>query len=139
MVAGLTRGTTRAHIVRAAIEAMAYGTADVLDAMRKHGQVSFDMLRVDGGAATNNWLMQFQSDLLGVPVERPALVETTAFGAAGLAGLAAGVWSNADAFLSSTRFTRFDPAKDRHAVLQAYDGWHRAVRATLSHARDRGA
>ena len=137
MIAGLTRGTTRAHIIRAAIEAMAYGTADVLDAMRRHGHVSFDILRVDGGAATNNWLMQFQSDLLGVPIERPDLVETTAFGAAGLAGLAAGVWADADEFLSSRRFTRFTPSQDRRAVLHAYEGWHRAVRATLSHARDR--
>jgi glycerol kinase len=137
LIAGLTRGTTRAHIVRAAVEAMAYGTADVLDAMRKHGQVSFDMLRVDGGAATNNWLMQFQSDLLGVPVERPDLVETTAFGAAGLAGLAGGVWRDANRFLASRRFTRFQPTADRAAVLHAYAGWHRAVRATVSHARDR--
>jgi glycerol kinase len=137
LIAGLTRGTTRAHLVRAAVEAMAYGTADVLDAMRTHGQVAFDMLRVDGGAATNNWLMQLQADVLGVPVERPDLVETTAFGAAGLAGIAAGVWPNADAFLSSCRFTRFEPTTDRRDVLHAYAGWHRAVRATVAHARDR--
>jgi glycerol kinase len=135
-IVGLTRGTTRAHLARAALEAMAYSTADVIDAMRHHGDVPFDMLRVDGGAATNDWLMQFQADVLGVPVERPALVETTAFGAAGLAGLASGAWRNADHFLESHHFTRFDPSDNAGPVRAAHEGWLRAVRATIAHARE---
>ena len=134
-IVGLTRGTTRAHLARAAIEAMAYGTADVLTAMRGGATESLDVLRVDGGAAANDWLMQFQADVLGVPVERPASVETTALGAAALAGVSAGVWPDADAFVAPRGRRRFEPsvspaARDGHA------GWHRAVRAALSWARD---
>jgi glycerol kinase len=137
LIAGLTRGTTKAHLARAALEAMAYGTADVLAAMRRRASGSFEMLRVDGGAAANDWMMQFQSDLLGVPVERPDIVETTAFGAAGLAGLASGVWKSGDDFLSSRRFTRFAPSgANREVIDRAYAGWHRAIRATLGYSRD---
>jgi glycerol kinase len=138
-VVGLTRGTTRAHLARAALEAMAYGTADVVKAVREHGGVDLDRLRVDGGATSNNWLMQFQADLLGIPVERPDMAETTALGAAGLAGIAAGVWSSPDEFLAAHRFTTFAPRPDRAAALDAYAGWARAVRATLSWARDGGS
>jgi glycerol kinase len=84
----------------------------------------------------NNWLMQFQSDVLGVPVERPDVVETTALGAAGLAGLAAGVWSNADDFISTRRFTSFEPTKHRAVADEGLRGWRRAVRAAISWARD---
>ncbi len=91
-ITGITRGTTRAHLVRAALEAMAFSSADLLDAMTGCGRLAVPALRVDGGAAANDWLMQFQADVLGVPVERPDMVETTALGAAGLAGLALGVW-----------------------------------------------
>jgi glycerol kinase len=91
-IVGLTRGSSREHLVRAALEAMTYGTVDVLEAMLSASGASVDVLRVDGGAAQNDWLMQFQADVLGVPVERPDMVETTALGAAGLAGLATGVW-----------------------------------------------
>lgn len=137
-IVGLTRGTTRAHFARAALEAMAYATRDVLGDMREQGQVPFDRLRVDGGASSNNWLMQFQADVLGVPVERPDLVETTALGAAGLAGLAAGVWSSGDQFLASRQFTRFTPtASGAESANAAYGGWRRAVRTTLAWARDR--
>src|SRR6266545_3649417 len=104
-ITGLTRGTTRAHLARAALEAMAYGTADVFDAMRDHSGVPFSRLRVDGGAAVNNWLMQFQSDILGVDVERAEMVETTAFGAAGLAGIASGVWKDAQEFLAVRKYS----------------------------------
>ncbi len=137
-IVGLTRGTTPAHLARAALEAMAYATADVLGSMRTHGQVPFDRLRVDGGAAANDWLMQFQADVLGVPVERPDLVETTALGAAGLAGLAVGVWGTAEAFLGARRLTVFTPTADRAAVTAAYGGWRRAVRSALAWARDTG-
>jgi glycerol kinase len=91
---------------------------------------------VDGGACANDWLMQFQADVLGVPVERPALVETTALGAAGLAGLATGVWPSAEAFLAAQAFTVFTPATDRTAMEPARRGWRRAVRAALGWARD---
>ncbi len=134
-IVGLTRGTTRAHIVRAALEAMAYATNDVLDDMREQGGVPFDRLRVDGGAAANDWLMQFQANVLGVPVERPDVVETTALGAAGLAGLAAGLWETGDEFLEGRQFTRFLPAGDS-AATAGYAGWRRAVRAALAWARD---
>ncbi len=134
-IVGLTRGTTRAHLVRAALEAMAYGTDDVLSDMRQHCGASVDALRVDGGAAQNDWLMQFQADLLGVPVERPALVETTALGAAGLAGLATGVWADANAFAGTGARTVFTPGPDHAAVSAGRHGWARAVAAALHWAR----
>jgi len=133
-ITGLTRGTTRAHLARAALESMAYGTRDVVEAMRALGAGSLDRLRVDGGAAANDWLMQFQADQLGVPVERPDLVETTALGAAGLAGLAAGVWSSPDEFLRGRSFTRFEPSAPPERVAADHTGWLRAVRATLTWA-----
>jgi glycerol kinase len=91
---------------------------------------------VDGGATNSDWLMQFQADVLGVPVERPDMVETTALGAAGLAGLAAGVWSSAEEFIATRRFTSFEPKMDRVSADRLMSGWHRAVRAAVSWARD---
>ena len=134
-IVGLTRGSTRAHLSRAALEAMAYQTADVIDAMVKASGEQFARLRVDGGASANNWLMQFQADVLGVPVERPANVETTALGAAGLAGISAGVWPSAEGFLAAQEFTAFEPGKSVE-VGQLRAGWSRAVRAALHWARD---
>ena len=143
-IVGLTRGSTRAHLVRAALEAMAYSTADVLEVMR--ARTSLDIgalgprgqaaLRVDGGATENDWLMQFQADVLGSPVERPQQIETTALGAAGLAGLAAGIWPDADAFQATCEFTRFEPGTGREAARAGAANWARAVRAALSWARD---
>jgi glycerol kinase len=138
MIVGLTRGTTHAHLARAALESMAYATADVLNGMRERGAVPLDLLRVDGGASGNNWLMQFQSDVLGVPVERPDAIDTTALGAAGLAGISAGVWRDAEEFISARQFTRFLPSENQTLVRDGYAGWRRAVRATLGWARDRG-
>ncbi len=135
-IVGLTRGTTRAHLARAALEAMAYATADVLDVMQARGRCTFDRLRVDGGATENEWLMQFQADVLGVPVERPDMAETTALGAAGLAGIAAGVWPSAHAFLGTRSFRSFVPGSGVANARVAREGWARAVRATLSWARD---
>lgn len=137
-ITGLTRGTTRAHLVRAALEAMCHGTADVLDLMRERSGVPFATLRVDGGAAANDWLMQRQADVLGVPVERPANVETTALGAAGLAGLAAGVWRDAADFARAAAMTRFAPATDRAPIAATRREWRRAVRAAVAWARDAG-
>jgi glycerol kinase len=130
-IVGITRGTTRAHFVRAALESIAYSTADVLGAM----PAGLPALRVDGGAAMNNWLMQFQADVLDIPVERPDMVETTAAGAAGLAGLATGVWSSPDEFLASRKFTRFDPGPGRPAAQAGAAGWSAAVDTALYWAR----
>ena len=135
---GLTRGTTRAHIVRAALEAMAFGTADVMQSMQRRSGVTLDALRVDGGAANNGWLMQFQADVLGVPIEKPAMVETTALGAAGLAGLHTGVWSSATEFRKAQRVSVVTPGRGAADARAAYAGWHRAVRAALGWARDAG-
>jgi glycerol kinase len=140
-IVGLTRGSTRAHLARAALEAMAYSTADVLAVMRARagGELARGggtSLRVDGGATENGWLMQFQADVLGVPVERPDVVETTALGAAGLAGVATGVWASAEEFLAGRRFTRFLPGEGTAAAQAGAAGWARAVRAALAWARD---
>jgi glycerol kinase len=95
-------------------------------------------LRVDGGASANNWLLQFQADVLGIGVDRPDMVETTALGAAGLAGIAGGVWADAAEFIGTRQFTRFNPTMSAEASDELIAGWQRAVRATLGWARDRG-
>ena len=134
-VVGLTRGTTRAHLARAALEAMAYGTADVLTAMQADSGVEATELRVDGGAARNDWLMEFQAGLLGLPVRRPALVETTALGAAGLAGLGARVWSGAEEFIEAhERPTVFESRMGNEERRRNLDGWRRAIAAARSWA-----
>lgn len=135
-IVGITRGTTRAQLVRATLEAIAYGTADIFSSMSAASGVPIDRLRVDGGATASDWLMQFQADTLGVPVERPEMIETTASGAAGLAGIAAGIWENAEAFLSTRKFQRFEP-RVRASRDKDYAEWRRAVRAALAWARDR--
>ena len=128
LISGLTRGTTKAHLARAALEAMAYQTADVLDAMRQDSGVALQSLRVDGGATANDWLMQFQSDVLGVSVRRPVVQETTALGAAYLAGLATGVWSDLSDVSKNWQLQRefapVMPAMQRSDLLTA---WRRAV------------
>ena len=136
-ITGLTRGTSRAHLVRSALEAMAYGSAELLEAMVAAEQLSVPALRVDGGAAANDWLMQFQADVLGVPVERPDLVETTGLGAAGLAGLALGTWKSTDEFVQTRRFKRFEPSMDDAERRMHKAGWSRAVNAALAWARAR--
>ncbi len=134
-IVGLTRGSTRAHLARAALEAMAYGTSDVLHRMASGSGAAFHRLRVDGGATMNDWLMQFQADILGVAVERPDVVETTALGAAGLAGMAAGVWTTADEFIAGRTFTLFHPSMSRDEAARRLSGWHRAVGAATFWAR----
>ena len=134
-IVGLTRGTTRAHLARAALEAMAYGTSDVLSAMRARSGIPFERLRVDGGASVNDWMMQFQADVIGVPVERPEIVETTALGAAGLAGIASGVWRDSAEFLSVRRYTTFNPQITERERARLVGGWNRAVAAALNWAR----
>jgi glycerol kinase len=135
---GLTRGTTRAHMVRAALEAMAYGTNDVLRAMEQDSGIIATELGVDGGASLNDWLMQFQSDVIGLPVRRPQMVETTALGAAGLAGIATGVWRDALHFLGERPVPSvFEPAIDDGARERLLAGWRNAVGATLHWANGR--
>ena len=124
---GITRGTTRAHVVRAAVEAMAYQTRDVVEAMLAEGDVPLVELRVDGGASAMDLLLQFQADLLGVPVRRAAIQETTALGAAYLAGLAEGVWGDLSEIAALWREDRaFQPADPARAE-EGYREWHRAV------------
>ena len=138
MLVGLTRGTTKEHLVRAALEAMAYGTAEVLAAMEADSGVETTELRVDGGAALNDWLMQLQADVLDIPVRRPALVETTALGAAGLAGIATGVWQSASDFLGVQEegASRYEPRMGEEARSQLTREWDRAVRAAVRWAQD---
>jgi glycerol kinase len=115
---------------------MAYGTYDVLELMSACAKTRFERLRVDGGATENGWLLQFQADVLGVPVERPDVIETTALGAAGLAGVAAGVWPTPESFIASRAFTTFRPGPGRSRAREGLAGWNRAVRAALTWARD---
>jgi glycerol kinase len=133
-IVGLSRGTGRAHLVRAALEAMAYSTKDILEAMLAASGVRLAALQVDGGAAGNDWLMQFQADVLGVPVSRPDVVETTALGAAGLAGIGAGVWRRPEDFLGGRTFQRFLPQPNATASA-GVAGWQRAVDTALHWAR----
>jgi glycerol kinase len=125
---GLTRGVERAHVVRAALEALAYQTRDVVDAMAADAGTALSMLRVDGGATANDFLMQFQADVLGVPVERPKLLETTAMGAAALAGLAVGFWTSPKELARARQLDRcFRPRMKREARDALYRGWRTAV------------
>ena len=127
-IVGLTRGTTRAHIARAALEAIAFQNRDVLNAMPKDAGISLAELRVDGGAAANDLLMQFQADILGVPVVRPMVLETTALGAGYLAGLAVGYWQDAADVAANWRVDRvFEPAMARDRALELSAGWKKAV------------
>ena len=129
MIIGLTRGTTKAHIVRATLDSLAYQTRDVLGAMEADSGNRLAALKVDGGAVANNLLMQFQADLLGVPVDRPQITETTALGAAYLAGLATGVWASKEELKKSWQLdTRFAPSLDQQEADNLYKGWKRAVK-----------
>ena len=128
LIIGLTRGTGRAHLVRAALEAIAYQTRDVLEAMVDEARVDLKILRVDGGASVNDFLMQFQADTLNVPVERPVVTETTALGAAYLAGLAVGFWTDQREIAGLwARDVVFRPEMDEATRGRLYQGWQRAV------------
>lgn len=128
LITGITRGTTRAHLTRAALEAIAYQTKDVLDAMSQDSGIRLRALRVDGGASANGFLMQFQSDLLNLPVERPTVMETTALGAALLAGLGVGWWSSVDDLAGGWEMgARFEPAMGTEQREALYRGWIDAV------------
>jgi len=132
-IVGITRGTSRAHLVRAALESVAFSTRDVVESMEHASGVTLETLKADGGAVANRWLMQFQAGVLGVPVGRPDVLETTALGAAGLAGIATGVWSSAEHFLEGRSYEWFEgKAKTPVASLAA---WRRAVETALFWAR----
>jgi glycerol kinase len=133
IITGLTRGTSRAHIVRAALEAMAFQSLDVLKAMESDTNIEINSLHVDGGAIANNFLAQFQADILNKPLIRPAIVESTSLGAAYLAGLNAGIWQNTDKLremqAASQTFAPNMDAESRHNIIR---GWHKAIQRTLA-------
>jgi glycerol kinase len=127
-ILGLTRGASKAHLIRATVESLAYQTKDVLDAMEKDSNIKLAALKVDGGACANDFLMQFQADILGVPVDRPSIVETTAMGAAYLAGLAVKFWDGKADVTAAWKLDRsFNPAMDADVRAKLYAGWLKAV------------
>ncbi|MBQ3334027.1 MAG: glycerol kinase GlpK [Eubacteriaceae bacterium] len=127
-ITGLTRGANKNHIIRATLESLAYQTKDVLDAMEKDAGTQLKSLKVDGGACANNFLMQFQADILGCPVDRPSIVETTAMGASYLAGLAVGFWKDQDEVAAAWKLDRtFEPMMDADTRAKLYKGWTKAV------------
>lgn len=127
-ISGLTRGATAAHLARAALESIAFQTADVLAAMRADANIKIRSLRVDGGAARNDLLMQFQADMLGVPVVRPKSFESTALGAGYLAGLAVGYWKSRDELTQQWQIDRtFDPTMPQAQVAELRGQWHKAL------------
>jgi glycerol kinase len=131
-ILGLTRGTTRNHIIRATLESIAYQTRDVLEVMRTDSGIDLRELRVDGGACANDFLMQFQSDILGVPVERPEIIETTALGAAYLAGLAVGFWMDQSMIAERRKVNRkFRPYMSENKRNELYSNWKKAVQRAL--------
>jgi glycerol kinase len=131
-ILGLTRGTTRNHIIRATLESIAYQTRDVLELMRNECGIDLCELRVDGGACANNFLMQFQADILGVPVERPEIIETTALGAAYLAGLAVGFWKDQSMIAERRKVNRkFQPSMHEDKRKELYDNWKKAVKRAM--------
>ncbi len=129
---GLTRGSGKSHIIRATLESLAYQTRDVLDAMNKDSGIELQTLKVDGGACANNLLMQFQSDILGVPVERPKVIETTALGAAYLAGLAVGYWNKEDIGNKWQLDQKFSPDMTEEDRKKLYHRWQVAVKRTMN-------
>ena len=135
-IVGLTRGTGRAHIVRAALESIAYQSADVISAMSSDSSMRPTVLRVDGGASANNFLMQFQADILGVRVLRPKTIETTAMGAAMLAGRAVGIWNDAHLKNLLQPDREFVPNMDEAARMRLLRQWGRAVECSRGWAKD---
>lgn len=132
-VFGLTRGTTKEHFVRATLEALCYQTKDVLSAMESDSGIKLETLRVDGGAVANDLMLQIQADVLGVPVERPICIETTALGAAYLAGLAVGFWESKEDIIKNFGIDRkFDPKMAQEDSDKLYSGWQKAVKAAMA-------
>ena len=135
MIVGLTRGAAKEHFIRATLESLAYQTTDVLHAMEKDTGVQLRSLRVDGGASANNFLMQFQSDILGIEVLRPQCIETTALGAAYLAGLSVGFWKDQEEIRKNWELSRtFHPQISEERRNEFMKGWQRAVKCALCYA-----
>ena len=127
-VVGITRGFSRAHLIRATLESLAYQTYDIARAMERDAGIRISELKVDGGACANDFLMQFQSDLVGCDVYRPRCIETTALGAAYLAGLAVGYWSGLEDIRSNWAVDRvFTPTMEEERRVKLLRGWHKAV------------
>ncbi len=136
-IVGITRGVNKYHIIRATLQSIAYLTCDVLDAMKKDSGMELGSLKVDGGACGNDFLMQTQADFAGVPICRPTCVESTAMGAAYLAGLAVSFWKNRDDILSTGQAERiFEPTMDAALREKMLRGWHKAVRYSFGWAKD---
>lgn len=134
---GLTRGAKKEHIIRATLESIAYQTKDVLKAMEQDSNIKLKLLKVDGGASKNNFLMQFQSDILNVEIDRPKVVETTALGAAYLAGLSVGFYKSKDEITSKWAVDkRFKPGMDKEKMDKLYSGWSKAVSRALKWAKE---
>ena len=137
LLIGLTRGTTAAHVGRAALESMCYQTRDVVEAMQRDSGIELRELRADGGASVNSWLMQFQADILGVPVEVPEIVETTALGAACLAGLATGFWKSREEIDAKWKVAnRYEPAMPEAERGRLYGRWQKALERSRGWAED---
>jgi glycerol kinase len=135
-IVGLTRGSNKNHIIRATLESMAYQTRDILEAMQEDSGIELETLKVDGGAVANNFLMQFQSDLLGVPVDRPQITETTALGAAYLAGLAIGFWNSKEEIRDKWIMNRqFVANMSDELRNEKYAGWKKAVESSKGWAK----
>ena len=136
-IVGLTRGCTKEHFIRATLESIAYQTADVLKAMEKDSGIELKSLKVDGGASANDFLMRFQADIVNTQVRRPACIETTALGAAYLAGLAVGYWKTKDEIRENWQIgASFAPQMDAEARQKLLKGWHRAVKCALVWAEE---
>ena len=128
VIVGLTRGVSKAHIVRATLESLAYQTSDVLTAMEEDSGINLHALKVDGGACVNNFLMQFQSDLLNVQVDRPKVIETTALGVAYLAGLATHYWKNQEDIITNWSISKsFTPHMEETTRQKLLSGWKKAI------------
>ena len=136
-IVGLTRGVNKYHIIRATLESIAYQVCDVLNAMEADSGISLSSLKVDGGASANNFLMQTQADLIGAPVKRPCCIETTAMGAAYLAGLSVGYWKNKEDVLKNWAVDRtMEPSITQEERKQRIKGWKKAVKYAFDWARE---
>lgn len=136
-IVGLTRGTNKNHIIRATLESIGLQVCDVIDAMRADAGIELKSLKVDGGASANNFLMQFQADMINVPVKRPECVETTAMGAAYLAGLAVGYWKSKEDVVSNQKIAKvFTPEMSEEDRAAKRKGWNKAVKYAFGWAKD---
>ena len=136
-IVGITRGTNKNHIIRATLESIAYQVCDVISVMEEDAGIKLQSLRVDGGASANNFLMQFQADMIDAPVERPECIETTAKGAAYLAGLAVGYWKDKEDVRKNQKIVRvFEPDMSEEERQKKMKGWNKAIKYAFGWARD---